>query len=160
MTEKIFGVVGGPISGVAVKKLNTIPDGRGFILHMLRNDDPLFTQFGEIYFSAAYPGVIKGWHIHTRMTLNYAVVQGMVKLVLYDDRANSPTRGALMEIYLGERNHLLVQIPPHVWNGFTTIGPETAIVANCSSIPHDPTDIKRLDPFSPTIPYDWSTKHG
>ncbi len=148
------------IEGVIVKPLRKIPDERGCIMHMLRSDDPEFEQFGEIYFSCIYPGVIKGWHLHHKMTLNYAVPVGMIKLVLFDDRESSPTRGQLQELFIGEQNYCLVQIPAGIWNGFKGIGNQMAIVANCATLPHDPAEIERLDPFSKRIPYDWSLKHG
>lgn len=148
------------IEGVVVKPLRRIPDERGFIMHMLRADDPEFERFGEIYFSTAYPGVIKGWHLHKEMTLNYAVVVGMIKLVLYDDREGSATRGELQELYIGRDNYQLVKIPPQVWNGFKGIGTEMAILANCATIPHDPDEIIRKSPFDASIPYDWSLRHG
>jgi dTDP-4-dehydrorhamnose 3,5-epimerase len=160
MDEKIFGVKGELIDGVIVKKLNRIPDERGMILHMLKKEDKEFNGFGEIYFSTIYPGVIKGWHIHKKMELNYAVVSGEIKMVLYDDRKDSKTRGNLMEIFLGERNHLLVKVPPMVWNGFKGIGNKESIVANCSTISHQPDEIDRLDPFTKDIPYDWELKNG
>lgn len=147
------------IDGVEVVPLKQIPDERGKIMHMLRSDDPHFEQFGEIYFSVVYLGVIKGWHIHRVMTLNYACVHGTIKLVLYDDREGSETRGRLQELFIGESNYALVKIPPGVWNGFKGVGTAAAIVANCSTIPHDPHEIDRLDPFDPSIPYDWSLKH-
>ena len=148
------------IDGVKIKPLKKIPDERGLIMHMLRCDEPDFEKFGEIYFSCVHPGVIKGWHIHKKMTLNYAVVKGMIKLVLYDDRENSKTKGELMEIYMGDENYVLVKIPPMVWNGFKGIPPELSIVANCATLPHDPKEIDRLDPFDNRIPYDWSLKNG
>ena len=148
------------IDGVNVRPLRQISDERGKIMHMLRSDAPWFEKFGEIYFSVEYPGVVKGWHLHTRMTLNYAVVTGMVKLVLYDDREGSLTRGEVAELFSGEDNYALITIPPGVWNGFKGSGVQPAIVANCSTEPHDPEEIKRLDPFSERIPYDWSLKHG
>jgi len=80
-------------------------------MHMLRNDDPGFESFGEIYFSVVFPGVIKGWHLHRRMTLNYAVPVGLIKLVLYDDRESSSTRGELMEVFSGEDNFFRVNAP-------------------------------------------------
>ena len=147
------------IDGVEIKKLKKIPDERGSIFHMLRKDDPIFEEFGEIYFSKIYPGVVKGWHIHTKMTLNYAVISGMIKLVLYDDRKDSKTKGELMEIFLGDENYCLVKIPPNVWNGFKGIGVKEAIVANCATLPHDPKEIKRKDPFTKDIPYDWKLKN-
>lgn len=147
------------ISGVKIKPLKRIPDERGAIFHMLRVDDPDFKKFGEIYFSKVYPGVIKGWHMHKKMILNYAVVAGSIKLVLYDNRKKSKTKGELMEIILGEDNYSLVIIPPLVWNGFKGIGNNTAIVANCSSLPHDPGEIIRMDPLSNSvIDYDWDIK--
>ena len=148
------------IKDVLVKPLTQIADERGKIMHMLRADEPNFEQFGEIYFSVVYPGVIKGWHLHKEMTLNYAVISGMIKLVLYDDREDSPTKGELQEIFMGEDNYLLVKIPPRVWNGFKGMGAKPAIVANCASSPHDPEEISRLDPFSNHIPYNWSLRHG
>ncbi|HSG81498.1 MAG TPA: dTDP-4-dehydrorhamnose 3,5-epimerase family protein [Gemmatimonadota bacterium] len=148
------------IEGVAIHPLKKIPDERGSVMHMLRCDDPHFDRFGEIYFSCVHPGAVKAWHIHTRMTLNYAVVSGMIKLVLYDDRQDSPTRGELMELFVGDQNYLLVQVPPLVWNGFKGVGTQTAIVANFATHPHDPDEIQRLDPRSDKIPYDWELKHG
>lgn len=147
------------IDGVLVKPLKQIPDERGKIMHMLRADDPNFEKFGEIYFSVVYPGVIKGWHLHKAMTLNYAVVSGMIKLVLYDDRPTSPTRGQLQELFIGEDNYCLVRIPPGIWNGFKGIGTKPAIVANCATLPHDPDEIVRMDPFTDKIPYTWELKH-
>lgn len=147
------------IDGVIVRPLCRIVDERGSVMHMLRRDDPDFESFGEIYFSTVYPGAIKGWHLHERMTLNYTVVAGAIKLVLYDDREGSPTRRELQEIFLGTDNYALVRIPPFVWNGFKGAGLERAVVANCATIPHDPHEIQRLDPFDPSIPYDWALKH-
>ena len=148
------------IEGVEIFPLKRIQDERGIVMHMLKNTDGHFRTFGEIYFSVVYPGVIKGWHLHSRMTLNYAVVEGNIKLVVFDQRPDSKTRGQLQEIYLGQVNYHLVRVPPGVVNGFTSTGGEGAIVANCADIPHDPAEITRIDPFTPTIPYDWKLKHG
>lgn len=147
------------IEGVEVIPLRRIPDERGTVMHMLRSTDPHFTGFGEIYFSTIYPGVIKGWHRHQLMTLRYACVSGRIKLVLYDDRPGSKTRGALDEVFLGPDNYALVIVPPQVWNGFKGMSDPNAIVANCASHPHDPSKSERLDPFGDDIPYEWGVKH-
>ena len=147
------------IEGVQIIPLRKIPDERGMIMHMLRADAPHFQQFGEIYFSTVYPGAIKGWHIHTEMSLNYAVICGAIKFVLYDERENSPTRGNLMELFPGENNYVLIHVPPMVWNGFKGIGTKEAIVANCATIPHRADEISRMNPFDPRIPYNWDLKH-
>lgn len=148
------------IDGVRITPLRQILDERGKVMHMLRSDSDGFKGFGEIYFSCVYPGAIKGWHLHKKMILNYAVPHGNIKFVLYDDRESSSTQGELQEIFLGPDNYCLVTVPPLVWNGFKGMGSELAIVANCASLPHDPSEIVRLDPFDNSIPYDWGIRHG
>ena len=148
------------IDGIKITPLRQIPDERGKIMHMLREDAPHYQRFGEIYFATVEPGAIKGWHIHKKMTLNYAVPLGKIKLVMYDEREDSPTKGELMELFLGPENYQLVTIPPMVWNGTKGIAQAPSIIANCATMPHDPDEIDRLDPFDPRIPYDWAIKHG
>jgi len=148
------------IHQVVVSERQQLVDERGKIMHMLRRDDPEFGEFGEVYFSVIHPGVIKAWHLHTRMTLNYTCPVGLIKLVLYDARHDSPTRGKLMELFLGPDCYRLVQVPPGVWNGFKGIATQPSLVCNCASIPHDPEEIERMDPMSPEIPYHWELKHG
>jgi dTDP-4-dehydrorhamnose 3,5-epimerase len=147
------------IHGVQVVPLRRIPDERGTIFHMLRCDDPHFLRFGEIYFTTIHRGVVKGWHRHREMTLNYACLAGMIKLVLYDERDGSPSRGELMELFIGADNYCLVVIPPEVWNGMKGMSEPGALVANCATHPHDPSRTTRLDPFDPRIPYDWGVRH-
>ena len=147
------------IEGVQVIPLRRIPDERGTIYHMLKRTDAHFIEFGEIYFSTIYPGVIKGWHQHRQMTLNYACIFGRIKLVLYDERQDSPTLGTVMEIFLGPDNYGLVIIPPDVWNGFKGMSDPYAIVANCCTHTHDASRSTRLDPFQNHIPYDWAVKN-
>ncbi len=148
------------IDGVTITPLRRIPDERGMIMHMLREDAPHFEKFGEVYFATAYPGVIKAWHLHTEQTQNYAVIVGMIKLVIYDDREDSPTRGEVQEIFIGEDNYQLVRIPVGVYNGWKCIGTQTAIVANCATEVHTPGEMSRVDPFCNEIPYNWDLKNG
>jgi len=153
------GVKGQKIDGVKIIPLRRIPDERGSIMKMIANDDEHYVGFGECYFSCIFPGVVKAWHKHKEMILNYTVVSGNVKLVLYDDRTDSKTNGNLMEIFLGEDNYCLVQIPPGIWNGFKAIGNQKAIIANFASIVHNPKEQQRIDFDDPYIPYDWRIKN-
>lgn len=149
------------IEGVKIIPLKQIVDERGKVMHMLKCTDEHFEKFGEIYFSTIHPNVIKGWHYHKEMTINYAVPVGNIKLVLYDDRLNSKTNREIQEIFIGQDNYCLVSVPPRVWNGFKAIGNNDAIVANCASIPHNPNEIKRLDPIvNYHIVYNWNVKNG
>ena len=150
------------IEGVKVKPLRTIADERGWLMEILRADEPeLFSKFGQVYVSATYPGVVKAWHYHRRQIDHFACVAGMVKLVLIDTRDDSPTRGAVNEFYIGSRNPLLVQVPNLVYHGWKCIGTEPSLVVNVPTEPYnyaDP-DEYRLEPHG-TLPYDWTRKDG
>lgn len=146
------------ISGVKIITKKVISDSRGKILHMLKRTDKNFDKFGEIYFSYVYPKKIKAWHLHGKMSLNYVCAFGKIKLVLYDGRKKSKTYGKIQEITLSNQNHLLVSIPPLIWNGFCTADNKLAVLANCSDIPHDKKEIKRIAFNDPLIPYIWKTK--
>ena len=148
------------IHGVKIVPLRQIVDERGKIMHMLKATDPHFVGFGEIYFSCAWPGVVKAWHIHQTMTVNNAVLSGRAKLVLYDGRAKSPTKGEIQEIFFGEDNYCLVQIPPGIANGYKAYGDKLVVLANCASEPHRPDEMLKVDPYKNDIPYDWSLKQG
>ena len=147
------------IEGVKITPLKQIFDERGKIMHMIRADSEVFTQFGEIYFSCINTGAIKAWHLHKQMTLNYAAIHGEIKFVLYDDRPNSKTKGCIDEYFLSPENYCLITVPPMVWNGFKGIGTKDSIVANCATIPHDPLEIERKSAFDTSIPYDWQIEH-
>jgi len=151
-----------PIHDVRTKKLRLMPDERGWLLEILRADDPeLFTKFGQVYVSATYPGVVKAWHYHKRQVDHFACVAGMVKLVLIDMRENSPTNGAVNEFFLGSQNPMLVQVPNLVYHGWKCISSETSLVVNVPTEPYQYTDPDeyRLDPHG-TLPYDWTRKDG
>lgn len=147
------------IKGVKVIKLKQIKDERGKIMHMLKRTDKHFLKFGEIYFSTAWPGAIKAWHIHKKMTLNNVVISGNAKLVIIDIRKNSKTKNMINEFFLGEDNYILVQIPPGLANGYKAYGDKQCILANCATHPHEKNEIMRIDPFNSKISYDWNLKN-
>ena len=141
--------------GVEIVPLRRFCDERGGVYHMLKETDPHFKRFGEIYFSTVRPGVVKAWKNHRTVTANYACIFGSVRLVLYDDRAPSTTRGRVMELVLGEDYYALVVVPPGVWNGFQGLSRPYAILASCSTEPYNPSEFERVDPATERIPYRW-----
>lgn len=150
------------IDGVKVKKLKVIPDERGRLMEMLRFDDEVFKKFGQLYMTSAYPGVVKGWHYHKIQYDNFVVVKGMMKVVLYDSRENSSSKGEVNEFFMGDYNPILLQIPPLVYHGFKCISENEAIVVNCPTEVYnysDPDEF-RLHAHDNDIPYDWSRKDG
>ena len=154
------------IDGVGLKKLRVIPDERGWLMEILRCDDPIYKKFGQVYLTTAYPGVVKAWHYHKKQTDNFTSIRGMMKVALYDARKQSPTHTALMELFVGEKNPLLITVPPGVFHGFKGIGTETAYFLSIPTLPYNykKPDEFRIPPDSPDIPYDWGLapglKHG
>jgi len=150
------------IAGVLTKQLRAIPDERGWLMELLRRDETdLLPRFGQVYISATYPGVVKGWHYHQKQVDNFACVAGMVKLVLIDTREGSSTRDLVNEYFIGVQNPLLVQVPSLVYHGWKCISAEPSLVVNIPSEPYDHAspDEFRLEPHG-TLPYDWTRKDG
>jgi dTDP-4-dehydrorhamnose 3,5-epimerase len=148
------------IDGVQTKRLKVIPDERGLLMEMLRCDDPFFQKFGQVYLSVVYPGVVKGWHYHRHQTDHFVFVKGMAKVVLYDRREGSPSRGEVNEFFMGEHNPLLLVIPSGVLHGMKGVGTEPAFLVNIPTEPYnyESPDEYRVDPRSPDVPYDWNLK--
>jgi len=150
------------MSGVQVKQLRWILDERGKLMEMLRCDDAMFEKFGQVYITTCYPGVTKAWHYHQNQSDNMVVVKGMAKVVLYDQREDSPTKGVVNEFFIGEDNPMLIHIPAMVLHGFKAYGSEPAYVVNTVTQPynHKEPDEFRIDPLDNDIPYDWALKQG
>jgi dTDP-4-dehydrorhamnose 3,5-epimerase len=149
------------IEGVVVKPLRAIADERGWLMEILRGDDPEFAGFGQVYVSATYPGAVKAWHYHREQTDSFCCVAGMVKLVLVDTRDGSPTNGAVNELFVGVQNPCLVQVPKLVYHGWKCISLEPSLVVNVPDRAYNRTepDEYRVAPHG-TLPYDWSRKDG
>jgi dTDP-4-dehydrorhamnose 3,5-epimerase len=150
------------IDGVKTKKLRIIPDERGRLMEILRNDDDIFEKFGQVYVTTVYPGVVKAWHYHKYQADNMAVVHGMVKIVLYDNREGSPTAGEINEFFVGIYNPMLIHIPKMVYHGFKCYGEHEAIVVNCPTEVYNyiEPDEFRIHPYDNDIPYNWERKDG
>lgn len=150
------------IEGVRIKRLKVIPDERGMLMEMLRSDDEVFEKFGQVYMTVAYPGVVKGWHYHKVQHDNFVAIRGMMKVVLYDKRKDSPTFGEINEFFMGEHNTILLHIPDNVVHGFKCIGDKEGIIINCSTelYKYNNPDEFRIDPHDNDIPYNWHRKDG
>lgn len=135
--------------------LKKFEDERGKVLQMLREDSTLFKRFGEIYFSFSNEKVIKGWYKHKINTLNFALIQGKIKLVLYYYNSKLSCKWDNVELILSQNNYCLVTIQPLVWYSFKNIGNEISILANCSTFTHNPYEIDRMPIKNDVIPYNW-----
>ena len=145
------------IQGVEVKQLTRNADERGFLMEIMRRDDPIFTKFGQCYVSMNYPGVVRAWHYHEKQDDFFVVVKGMIKVGLYDMREGSPTRGEVSEFYLGDNNNIVLKIPVGVAHGYKTVGVEPSLLVNFPSEMYDreEPDEHRLPWDTDQIPFDW-----
>ncbi len=150
------------IEGVVVKQLKVIPDERGYLMEIFRDDDPFFRKFGQAYMTVVYPGVVKGWHYHKVQDDHFCVVKGMSKVVLYDLRDSSKTKGEVNEFFMGEKNPTLLLIPHGVLHGMKGVGVEPALLLNIPTEHYDykEPDEYRVHPHDNDIPYDWDRKDG
>ncbi len=150
------------IHGALIKPIRVMPDERGRLMEILRKDDPIFKKFGQAYLTTAYPGVVKAWHYHKKQTDHFCVVRGMAKVVLYDGRKDSPTRGIVNEFFIGELNPSLVVIPNLVMHGYKNIGTEEVYLLNFPTEVYNykEPDELRQPAHKNSIPYDWSRNDG
>lgn len=149
------------IKGVKIKKLKLIPDERGFLMEMLRDDDPLFKGFGQVYITGVKRGAAKAWHYHKKQIDNFVCVEGKALVSLVDFRKNSPTYKTTQEFVLeappNAKEPILLQIPTHVLHGFTTYRCKFTKIINVPTIHYvyDDPDEFRYPWDSPEVPYKW-----
>jgi dTDP-4-dehydrorhamnose 3,5-epimerase len=142
------------IDGVVVKELVTNTDERGFFREIIRETDDFFDHFGQWSHALMYPGVAKAWHHHRRQTDWWYCIGGL-KVGLYDMREQSPTRGQLMEFFMGDRyGARCVKIPPGVAHGCRSL--ELTHLLYVTSSVYDPGDEGRTPHDDPAIGYDWT----
>lgn len=149
-------VTKGIVNGVEISPLKQIIDARGAVFHMLKaSSDKNLLEIGEVYFSYVKSGVVKAWKKHKIMRQQFAIPAGEIKLVIFDGREDSPTRGNVKEITTGIHKYALIKIPAGVWYGFKGVSTEDAMIVNCASHLHDPEEVERLPDNSSLIPYQW-----
>lgn len=150
------------IHGVAVKPLRCLRDDRGFLMEILRADEPIFERFGQVYITCCRPGIAKAWHYHREQTDHFVCLRGRALVVLFDGREGSATRGQVQEFRLAgppapEDESLLVKIPPLVIHGFAALDGEETHILNIptQAYRHQASDEFRLPWNSPEVPYAW-----
>lgn len=146
--------------GAKLRDIPTHVDERGSVCEMYDirwewSDAPIVF----VYHATIRPGFVKGWGIHRLHEDRYCMVSGELKVVLYDDRPESPTYKLVSEIYLSEYRRQLLEIPRGVWHADQNIGSKDVLVVNFPTIPYDHAnpDKYRLPIDTDLIPY---TFHG
>ena len=144
------------IEGVVVTPLKQINDERCSVFHVMKNNSDTFYSFGEAYFSKIYKNIIKGWKYHKEMKQNFCVPYGELKLVLFDYRVNSSTRGVINEIILNDdENYMRVTIPENIWYSFKCLSIDYCLLLNIANIKHKENESLNMDLKNDIIPYEW-----
>jgi dTDP-4-dehydrorhamnose 3,5-epimerase len=153
------------IHDVDAKDLQVNADERGHLVELYRDDWDVFDPDPEMaYYSLTYPGIVRAWHRHTHGQVDYFTCpQGRIKVGVYDDREDSPTRGELDNFVIGEHHQQVIRIPGDCWHGFKAIGTEPALLVNFPTelYDYDDPDEERLPHDTDEIPLDWHAEpHG
>ena len=144
------------ITDVHINLLKQIHDDRGAVFHVMKSSEKQFNKFGEAYFSKINNNVIKGWKFHKEMKQNFCVPFGKLKLVLFDNRENSKTKGLINEIILDDsKNYKRVTIPKNIWYSFKCLSDPYCLLLNISNIEHDPLESTTIEINTNKIPYSW-----
>ena len=151
------------IDGVRVRQTITHQDERGSLAEIYSqawgfDDVPLV----EAYLVTVRPGKIKGWAWHEDQVDRYFFATGALKLVLYDDREGSATRGMINELFFGAVNPSLVSVPPQVYHAVENVGLTDGLMFNLPSHPysHAAPDKYTLPLENTVIPYSFKPARG
>lgn len=151
-----FQVLRSGLQGVQCKEMRHIITKNGVSTEMYRADWGLESgTIAQALHVSLRAGAISAWHCHQRQTDHIFCVLGTMRLVLFDDREHSPTRGEVQELYLSDRRPMLVVIPTRVWHGIQNLTQQDVIFCNFFDRVYDHSDPDewRLPFDSDQIPY-------
>lgn len=127
-----------PIAGVVFRPTRPVPHEDGHVAEVARDDWPgLNGPIVQVHTTTTFPGRIRAWGLHQRSTDRLFVVDGLVRIVVFDGRNTSPTKGMLNEFTVSGKNPGLLVIPPNLFHGWKNIGPSEAIIINMPSLMYD-----------------------
>lgn len=163
------------LEGVFIKYLKLFHDDRGFLTEVAKETDATHVDFlnycekthntrpvfKQTTYTETHPGVIKAFHWHKKQWDLWFVIRGSAQVVLHDMRENSPTYKKTQTIFCGERNPLLIYIPPKVAHGYRVLGNDRVGLLYHTTETYDPTapDEERIEFDDPEINFDWTTKN-
>jgi len=151
------------IDGVVIQPATSHVDDRGTLCEIFspyRAPHPAPLVY--VYQFTIRPGKIKGWHVHHLHDDRIFISQGHVKVVLYDDRPQSPTYRMINEIYRSELDRNVMVIPAYVFHAHQNVGSTDALFVSMPSRPyqHDDPDVYRFPIDTDQIPYKFDTRLG
>lgn len=151
------------IAGVAIYPTVVHADDRGSLTEVHNTAWNVHSEpISHVVRIGIRPGKVKGWSKHIRNDDRTMVMSGEVKVVLYDDRPDSPTYRQINELFLGPHNLGLLVIPHSVYHAVQNIGTSDALLINFPTRPYDyeSPDKYRLPLENDVIPYQFDRVAG
>ena len=148
------------IDGVIVKEVRNVAKDNGYLTEMWRDDWALpGAPIAQVFQASLEAGSISAWHVHRHATDRLFANHGLLKVVLYDARAGSPTHGLVNVVRCGTTRPLLVVVPPGVWHGVQNLGSTMALLVNMPdrAYQYESPDHWRLPHDTPEIPYSFTS---
>jgi dTDP-4-dehydrorhamnose 3,5-epimerase len=146
------------ISGVVVKEVRPVLTGYGHLVEVWREDWELDqSAVRQVFQSVLAPGQVSAWHAHAVTTDRLYVNQGRMRVVLYDQRPESPTCGLLNQFLVGALRPALIVIPPQVWHGIANLDETPSSILNLvdEAYHYEQPDHWSLPQQSERIPFRW-----
>lgn len=151
-----------PIPGLHFRPTRPVPHEDGHVIEIARDDwEQISKPIVQVHMTTTLPGRIRAWGLHQHIEDRLFVAHGLIRIVCYDGRLESPAHGAISEITLSDRNPGLVCIAPNLFHGWKNIGTDEAIVINMPTSRYNYTEPDALDlPWdseeaATQIPYRW-----
>lgn len=139
-----------PIDGLQFRPTRPITHEDGTLAEVARRSWPeIDDEIVQVHVTTTQPGRIRAWGLHRASTDRLFVVTGLVSLVVFDGRRDSPTKGTLNEFKVSERSPALLVIPPNLYHGWKNIGTVETFIINMPTAQYDYDGPDALD-----LPYD------
>ena len=90
---------------------------------------------GQVNVSVQHPGVVKAWHRHAKQTDFWVAISGHLKVGVWRQDDHVAWAGVT-----GDRRPGIVVIPPPLWHGAATVGPDSATLLYYVTQAYDPAD--------------------
>jgi dTDP-4-dehydrorhamnose 3,5-epimerase len=121
--------------GVIYRPLRRYEDQRGWLAEIFRQDEVAPEHLPVMaYISVTQPGVGRGPHAHQHQTDLFCFPgPGEFKVILWDQRPESPSFGRRQEFHLGESSPAILIVPPGVVHGYLNISDRPGVVFNAAN---------------------------
>lgn len=134
--------------------LSPFADDRGWSLMNLLTR--VLSPQGQINYSVMYPGVIKAWHRHQKQTDFWICLHGHLKTGIHRE-----SDGQSWLAVIGEKRPGVLIVPPPLWHGAATVGPESAGLLYYVTHAYDaeaPDEDRRA--YDSVNGFPWGVRHG